>query len=69
MKIKSKKASYIPGDNLREMTDGHVDLTGRTWPRGTKYRPSSAGHDSAAGSDTQTVIIAGKSVAFGAVRS
>lgn len=54
--IRSRSASSVPGDDLREMTADATDDTGRTWPRGTKFRPLSFGGDGHGGR-YQTVTV------------
>lgn len=56
--IESKRASEIPGDDLRELTAPATDDTGRTWPAGTTFRPLSRG------TGGQVVTIDGERVTF-----
>lgn len=56
--IKSTSASKIPGDTLRAMSRPHRDAKGQIWPKGTTFRPLSAGNDG------QTVSIQGQAVRF-----
>jgi hypothetical protein len=60
MTIRSEKYCDIPGDTRRVMTADHTDDSGRTWPKGTIYQPSSAGQ--AGGHQYQDIIIHGAHV-------
>jgi hypothetical protein len=62
--IESRRASFVPGDQLREMTRSHVDITGRIWPVGTRYCPQSIGHNDVIGRDCQVVSIGRETVRF-----
>ena len=42
--LKSRRASYVPGDKLRALTRATVDSEGRTWPSGTEYQPLCSGN-------------------------
>lgn len=57
--IKSRRASAVPGDNLRELTQPMRDTDGYIWPRGTRYRPASGGRNNVSGQDERTVTIVG----------
>ena len=48
--------SHAGTNGCRVMSCDHVDVTGRTWPKGSAYRPLSRGA-TPSGDDIQTVII------------
>jgi len=58
--IWSRRASYVPGDTLRELTRPATDTEGRTWPKGSKFQPQSFGIDNTTGSLCQRVVFVGR---------
>ena len=54
--IRSKQVA--PHQSLREMTEPHTDIDGRTWPKGTRYEPSHAGQNNIRGWYEQVVRVA-----------
>ena len=57
--IMSRKASYVPGDDLRELTAPMRDVDGHLWMAGTKFRPFYAGYNNVSGQTERTITLIG----------
>lgn len=55
--IKSKPATRVPGDTMRELTAPATDTQGRHWGRGTRFQPQSSGMDHRLGRIVARVVI------------
>jgi hypothetical protein len=60
--IAARRLNRFPGDTSMRITRAATDATGKAWPAGTIYQPSSAGI--ASGRRYQTVRIGGNEVTF-----
>jgi hypothetical protein len=56
-KIQSKKASYVPGDSLRELTAPALGADGVEYSEGTRYRPLCSGFDNIENSDYADLVV------------
>ncbi len=56
-KIKSVRASEVPGDTLQKLIAPMRDTDGKLWPVGTTFRSQAAGHDSISGQDYRGIHI------------
>ncbi len=62
--IKSRAASKVPGDTLRETTATVWSLDGREWPTGTQFRPLSNEYSNIIRRTVAVVSIKGERVCF-----